>query len=123
MMLVTRMMDAVIDPVMDAITDRTGWLLSYFGYQPNATQNQTAINGINGIMLMMSLIPTVGTVVAVIALWFTGSTTRRSVSWALSLPNVANAIRLRQRPSQRQFPIPHRRSVRRRLHPTLRISP
>ena len=45
----------------------TGWLLSYFGYQPNATQNPTAING---IMLMMSLIPTVGAVVAVIALWF-----------------------------------------------------
>ena len=45
----------------------TGWLLAYFGYQPNRVQSPETING---IMLMMSLIPTVGAVIAVAALWF-----------------------------------------------------
>jgi sugar (glycoside-pentoside-hexuronide) transporter len=45
----------------------TGWLLAYFGYQPNAVQSAHTIDG---IMLMMSLIPTVGAVIAIAALWF-----------------------------------------------------
>ena len=45
----------------------TGWLLAYFGYQPNAAQSARTIDG---IMLMMSIIPTVGAVIAVAALWF-----------------------------------------------------
>lgn len=45
----------------------TGWLLAYFGYQPNAAQSARTLDG---IMMMMSIIPTVGAVIAVIALWF-----------------------------------------------------
>lgn len=45
----------------------TGWLLAYFGYQPNVAQSAETVHG---IMLMMSLIPTVGAVLAVAALWF-----------------------------------------------------
>ena len=45
----------------------TGWLLAFFGYQPNVAQSAETING---IMLMMSVIPSVGAVLAVAALWF-----------------------------------------------------
>ena len=45
----------------------TGWLLAYFGYQPNASQSARTLDG---IMMMMSIIPTVGAVIAVAALWF-----------------------------------------------------
>lgn len=44
-----------------------GWLLAYFGYQPNSTQSADTVHG---IVLMMSLIPSLGAVIAVIALWF-----------------------------------------------------
>ncbi len=45
----------------------TGWLLAYFGYQPNVAQSARTLDG---IMMMMSIIPTVGAVIAVAALWF-----------------------------------------------------
>ena len=45
----------------------TGWLLAYFGYQPNVTQSARTIDG---IMMMMSIIPTVGALIAIAALWF-----------------------------------------------------
>jgi len=45
----------------------TGWLLAFFGYQPNVAQSAQTIDG---IMLMMSVIPAVGAVLAVAALWF-----------------------------------------------------
>ena len=44
----------------------TGWLLAYFGYQPNVAQSAHTIDG---IMMMMSIIPTVGAVIAIAALW------------------------------------------------------
>ena len=45
----------------------TGWLLAYFGYQPNVAQSARTIDG---IMMMMSIIPTVGALIAIAALWF-----------------------------------------------------
>ncbi len=45
----------------------TGWLLAYFGYQPNVAQSARTIDG---IMMMMSIIPTVGAIIAIAALWF-----------------------------------------------------
>lgn len=45
----------------------TGWLLAYFGYQPNVAQSPRAIDG---IMMMMSIIPTIGALIAIAALWF-----------------------------------------------------
>ncbi len=45
----------------------TGWLLAYFGYQPNVVQSARTIDG---IMMMMSIIPTVGALIAIGALWF-----------------------------------------------------
>ena len=45
----------------------TGWLLAYYGYQPNVAQSARTIDG---IMMMMSLIPTLGAVIAIAALWF-----------------------------------------------------
>ena len=45
----------------------TGWLLAYYGYQPNVPQGARTIDG---IMMMMSIIPSVGAVIAVAALWF-----------------------------------------------------
>jgi len=45
----------------------TGWLLAFFGYQPNVAQSAQTVDG---IMLMMSVIPAVGAVLAVAALWF-----------------------------------------------------
>ena len=43
----------------------TGWLLAYFGYQPNVAQ---AAGTLNGIVLMMSLIPAGIAVLAAVAL-------------------------------------------------------
>ena len=45
----------------------TGWLLAYFGYQPNAAQSARTLDG---IMMMMSIIPTAGALLAIAALWF-----------------------------------------------------
>jgi sugar (glycoside-pentoside-hexuronide) transporter len=45
----------------------TGWLLAWFGYQPNVAQSARTIDG---LMLMMSIIPTVGALIAIAALWF-----------------------------------------------------
>ena len=45
----------------------TGWLLAYFGYQPNTAQSARTLDG---IMLMMSIIPTAGALLAIAALWF-----------------------------------------------------
>ncbi len=45
----------------------TGWLLAYFGYQPNVAQSARTIDG---IMMMMSIIPTIGALIAIAALWF-----------------------------------------------------
>lgn len=44
-----------------------GWLLSFYGYQPNTAQSPATVHG---IVMMMSVIPAVGAVAAVVALWF-----------------------------------------------------
>lgn len=45
----------------------TGWLLAYFGFQANTTQNPETIQGIK---MFMSLLPAIGTVLSVILISF-----------------------------------------------------
>ena len=48
-------------------TALTGWLLGYFGFQANETQNPETINGIK---MFLSFLPAVGTVLSVIFIAF-----------------------------------------------------
>lgn len=45
----------------------TGWLLGYFGFQANETQN---VDTINGIKMFLSFLPAIGTLLSVIFIYF-----------------------------------------------------